>query len=295
MICINCYEREYITSTTSQDVLINGSRVTINNLACEKCPNCGYIIFTHDQSLEFDKKRITLEFGSKPILASHQLRLLRKIINSSLDEICETLQIGKNTYGRWERGEVDISPSMNILVHGLIEKFPITKVSLIDSERIIAIERAKQLVLHGRKSLGEFLRETLDQTKISEYVVYYHICVNKEYYEQIKNNEINPEYVEPKVFANIFQFFNLTTELLRELLDNALSVFTMRQDVSYVHSRKSTYDDTSSETVRKSFNKVIEQILKKPSLARQRRVSDAFMELVHQEINNQNKLTGESK
>jgi YgiT-type zinc finger domain-containing protein len=295
MICINCYESEYITGSTSQDVLINGKITTIVNLECEKCPNCGNMIYTHDQSLEFDKKRISLEFGSKPILTPHQLRLLRKIINSSLDEICETLQIGKNSYGRWERGEVDITPSMNMLVHGLIERIPVAKVSLIDSERIIAIERAKQLILIGRKSLGEFLRETLDQTKLSEHVVCHYVCVDKEYFERIKNNEINPEHVEPKVLANIYYFFNLTMDSLRELLDNTLSVFTMREEVSYVHSRKSTYDETASTTVRKSFNKVIEQILKKPSMTRQRRVSDAFMALVNQEINSRNKMIGETR
>ena len=29
-----------------------------------------------------------------------------------------------SSYGRWERGEVEITPSMNLLVHSLMEKMP---------------------------------------------------------------------------------------------------------------------------------------------------------------------------
>ena len=95
MLCTNCFKEDYRTTAISQDVVVNGVTQTIRDVECEKCPSCGEMIFTHPQSLALDKKRIHLEFGSKPILAQGQLKLLRKILNMNLEEICGLLHIGK--------------------------------------------------------------------------------------------------------------------------------------------------------------------------------------------------------
>jgi putative zinc finger/helix-turn-helix YgiT family protein len=124
MICTNCFEAECTTAATELSVTVNGESRILRDLACEICPACGKIIFTHAQSLEIDKKRIALEFGLKPLLTSDQLKTLRRVLDMKLEEICNLLRIGRNTYGRWERGEVEITPSMNLLVHNLIEKAP---------------------------------------------------------------------------------------------------------------------------------------------------------------------------
>jgi len=68
MLCTNCFNNEYRTTTILKEVVINGRAQSIKDLECEKCPGCGDIIFTHAQSLALDKKRINLEFSSKPIL-----------------------------------------------------------------------------------------------------------------------------------------------------------------------------------------------------------------------------------
>ena len=122
MICTNCFEAEYKTSKTELRVTINGQNHVLSDLDCETCPACGEITFTHAQSLEIDKKRIALEFGMKPLLTPDQLKTLRRVLDMKLDDICDLLHIGRNTYGRWERGEVEITPSMNLLVHSLMEK-----------------------------------------------------------------------------------------------------------------------------------------------------------------------------
>lgn len=153
MLCTNCFKEDYRTTAISQDVVINGITQTIRDVECEKCPSCGEMIFTHPQSLALDKKRIHLEFGSKPILAPGQLKLLRKILNMNLEEICNLLNIGKNSYGRWERGESEISPSMNLLVHQLIERFPEARVNLIESEMRAEIEKARMRCVTDSVSL----------------------------------------------------------------------------------------------------------------------------------------------
>ena len=143
MLCANCFNDEYQTTTIAKEVVINGRPQAINDVKCEKCPSCGDIVFTHEQSLALDKKRINLEFSSKPLLTPQQLRLLRKILDMNLDEICEILHIGRNSYGRWERGEVAISPSMNLLIHQFIERFPKARVNLIEAEMQAELEKAK--------------------------------------------------------------------------------------------------------------------------------------------------------
>src|SRR6266480_7145609 len=134
MICTNCFEEEYKTAKTELAVTINGERHVLRDLDCETCPACGDITFTHAQSLEIDKKRIALEFGVKPLLAPAQLRTLRRVLNMKLDEICDLLHIGRNTYGRWERGEVEITPSMNLLVRSLMEKVPDVRAEVVGSK-----------------------------------------------------------------------------------------------------------------------------------------------------------------
>jgi putative zinc finger/helix-turn-helix YgiT family protein len=124
MICTNCFEAEYTSATTEFSVMVNGESHVLRDLACEICPACGEITFTHAQSLEIDKKRIALEFGLKSLLVPDQLKILRRVLDMKLEEICDLLHVGRNTYGRWERGEVEITPSMNLLVHSLMEKLP---------------------------------------------------------------------------------------------------------------------------------------------------------------------------
>ena len=134
MICTNCFEAEYTPAKTELAVTVNGQNHVLRDLDCETCPACGDIIFTHAHSLEIDKKRIALEFGVKPLLSPAQLKTLRRVLNMKLEEICDLLHVGRNTYGRWERGEVEITPSMNLLVHNLIEKFPDVRAKVLENE-----------------------------------------------------------------------------------------------------------------------------------------------------------------
>jgi len=140
MICTNCFAAECRAAKTELTITVNGESHVLRDLDCEACPACGEVTFTHAQSLEIDKKRIALEFGLKPLLTPEQLKTLRRVLNMRLDEICDLLQIGRNTYGRWERGEVAITPSMNLLVHGLIEKIPVIceKVLKNESEQVFS-------------------------------------------------------------------------------------------------------------------------------------------------------------
>lgn len=138
MICTNCFQEEYKTSKTELAVTVNGEKHVLTDLDCEVCPACGEVTFTHAQSLEIDKKRIALEFGAKPLLTPDQLKALRRFFGMKLDEICDLLHIGRNTYGRWERGEVAITPSMNLLVHNLIEKLPEAR------EKVLGIKEVTQ-------------------------------------------------------------------------------------------------------------------------------------------------------
>jgi hypothetical protein len=57
MICTKCFEAESVTSKTK--ILDRGIVLTVE---CDKCPKCGDITFTHEQSLEVDRKRREAEF-----------------------------------------------------------------------------------------------------------------------------------------------------------------------------------------------------------------------------------------
>ena len=260
MLCTNCFNDEYRTITIDKEVVINGRPQTIGEVKCEECPSCKDIVFTHQQSLAMDKKRINLEFSSKPVLAPQQLRLLRKILNMNLDEICEILQIGRNSYGRWERGEVAISPSMNLLVHQFIERFPEARVNLIEAEMQAEIEKAKVRYLTDSISLGEFIRNVIRTTNIVTDIVCGRLGVKAEEMERIEDNDLPPESIPAEISANIIKFFHLTMDALRQLFENTLKIQRLKKQVSFMHVRTTHYGK-ATESHARSMNKILEKYI----------------------------------
>jgi transcriptional regulator with XRE-family HTH domain len=259
MLCTNCFNSKYQTTTISKEVVINGRPQIIQDLECEKCPDCGDIIFTHPQSLALDKKRINLEFSSKPILTPQQLKLLRKILDMSLEEICDLLHIGQNSYGRWERGEVAITPSMNLLVHQFIERFPEARVNLIETEMRAEIEKAKVRYLSASVSLGEFVRSVLQTARILTDVACSRLGIELRELERIENNDLPPESIPVGVSANLLKFFQLTMDNLRQLFDNTLKIQNVKSRVSFMHDRTPHSGEKAESVYARSMNKILEK------------------------------------
>jgi YgiT-type zinc finger domain-containing protein len=259
MLCTNCFNGEYQTTTISKEVVINGRSQVIQDLECEKCPGCGDIIFTHPQSLALDKKRINLEFSSKPILTPQQLKLLRKILDMRLEEICDLLHIGQNSYGRWERGEVAITPSMNLLVHQFIERFPEARVNLIETEMRAEIGKAKVRYLSASVSLGEFVRSVLQTARILTDVACSRLGIELRELERIENNDLPPESIPVGVSANLMKFFQLTMDNLRQLFDNTLKIQNVKSRVSFMHARTPHSGKKAESVYVRSMNKILEK------------------------------------
>jgi len=259
MLCTNCFNDEYKTTTIAKEVVINGRSQTINDVECEKCLNCGDIVFTHAQSLALDKKRINLEFSSKPVLTSQQLKLIRGILNMKQDEICEILHIGRNSYGRWERGEVTITPSMNLLIHQFMERFPKVRVNLIESEMQAELEKAKTRHLTDSVSLGEFIRNVIQTTNILIDIVCSRVGIKAGDMESIANNDLPPENIPAEISANILKFFHLTMNDLRRLFYNTKKIQLVKRQVSFMHARTSNYGEAADSTRARSMNKILEK------------------------------------
>jgi transcriptional regulator with XRE-family HTH domain len=279
MLCTNCFNDEYRTITIEKEVVINGRPQTIGEVKCEECPSCKDIIFTHQQSLALDKKRINLEFSSKPVLTHQQLRLLRKILNMNLDEICEILQIGRNSYGRWERGEVAISPSMNLLVHQFIERFPEARVNLIEAEMQAEIEKAKVRYLNDSISLGEFIRNVIRTTNIVTDIVCGRLGVTAEEMERIEDNDLTPESIPAEISANIIKFFHLTMDALRQLFENTLKIQRLKKQVSFMHVRTTHYGK-ATESHTRSMNKILEKYIAENASEYQLSVNPQYLKKV---------------
>lgn len=278
MICTNCFEDEYKTAKTELAVTINGEKHILRDLGCETCPACGDITFTHAQSLEIDKKRIALEFGVKSLLAPTQLKILRRVLDMKLDEICDLLHIGRNSYGRWERGEVEITPSMNLLVHNLIEKVPDARVNLLDSERIAAIEKANATLIGQYISFGEYIREAIFATRLLPDAVCLSVGIEPAELDKIQNNDVAPEKTPPEVTARIAHYFRLPFDPLKKLLNEALKVFTMKSSVTAVHARTTCYDAKAAAVQASSVNKIMEKLAqKKVGDQSQKQVSEEYL------------------
>jgi YgiT-type zinc finger domain-containing protein len=278
MICTNCFEAEYKTAKTELTVMVNGENHVLRDLDCETCPACGESIFTHIQSLEIDKKRVTLEFGLKPLLTFDQLKTLRRVLDMKLDDICDLLHIGRNTYGRWERDEVEITPSMNLLVHNLIEKVPIASVNLLENERGVAINKANAPLLGQYVSFGEYIREMITATKLLPDVVCNLVGIELAELVKLENNDVVPEQIPPEVTARIARFFELPFDNLKRMLNEAFSVFKMKNSVTSVHARSTSYDAKGSAMQSSSINKIVEKLAQKKAGSQpQAQVSEEYL------------------
>lgn len=278
MICTNCFQEEYKTSKTELAVTVNGEKHVLTDLDCETCPACGEVTFTHAQSLEIDKKRIALEFSAKPLLTPDQLKALRRFLGMKLDEICDLLLIGRNTYGRWERGEVAITPSMNLLVHNLIEKVPDAAVNVLEAARIPAVERANAGLLGNYISFGEYIREVIVAAKLMPEVVCLSIGMEPGELVQIENNELHPEKISYELTAQIADFFRVPFDVLTRFLNETLKIITMKSSVSAVHARSTCYDAKGAGIQASSVNKILEKLAQKKGPEKSReKVSDEYL------------------
>lgn len=263
MICTNCFEADYKTARTELTVTVNGESHVLTDLDCETCPVCGEVTFTHAQSLEIDKKRIALEFGAKPLLTAVQLKILRRFLGMKLDEICDLLHIGRNTYGRWERGEVEITPSMNLLVHNFIEKVPDAPVNVLETERIPIIEKTNAGLLDSYISLGEYIREVIAAARLMPEVVCLSIGMEPGELVRIENNDLQPEKISCELTAKIALYFRIPFDALARLLNETLKVLTMKSAVSAVHARSTCYDAKGAGIQSSSVNKILEKLAQK--------------------------------
>jgi transcriptional regulator with XRE-family HTH domain len=278
MICTNCFAAENQSGKTEMIININGADHTLPDLDCEICPACDEITFTQHQSLEIDKKRITLEFGAKPLLTPLQLKMLRQVLNIKLEEICDLLHVGRNSYGRWERGEVAITPSMNLLVHQLIDRFPVAQVNLFASARGAAIGKANATLLGQYLSFGEYLREVLTATRLLPEVVCAAVGLEAATLVKIENNDLPPEQTPPEVMARLVQFFGLNVDVLRKLLKGAADILNMKGSVTAVHARTTCYNAKGTAMQESSVNKILEKLAKKAEPAQNRsQISEEYL------------------
>lgn len=115
MICTNCYKADYVITKVPLRLARRAVQVEGST-----CPICHAVTFTQTQSAAIDRKRKAFDHGDQPLLTPQQLKDFRKHLDLTLVEICQALHLGKNTYGRWERGESAISASMSLLIRGLM-------------------------------------------------------------------------------------------------------------------------------------------------------------------------------
>jgi DNA-binding XRE family transcriptional regulator len=206
------------------------------------------------------------------------LKTLRRILNMKLDEICELLHIGRNTYGRWERGEVDITPSMNLLVHNLIEKVPDARVNLLENDRIAAVEKANVKLLGQYISFGEYIREVVGATRILPDVVCASVGIEAAELVRIQNNDVEPERTPAEVTAKMAHFFRINFDALKKLLNETVKVIAMKGDVTAVHARSTCYDAKGAAVQASSVNKIMEKLAQKKGAGQsQKQVSEEYL------------------
>jgi hypothetical protein len=241
MICTNCFEADYQTVKTDLCLMVNDQERILRDLDCETCPACGAVTFSEAQNLEIDKKRIMLEFCSRPLLTPVELKSLRCVLGMNLNEICDLLHL-RYTYGRWERGEAEIPLSINLLVHNLIEKIPDAPVNVFEKQRVAAIDKANAYLLKNELSFGEYLQKVIALTHLMPEIVSEAVGIPPAELSKIKNNLVPPERIPPEVTARIARYFSLPVDTLLLQLKELQRVTYLKHSGTAAQERPSRYD-----------------------------------------------------
>lgn len=176
---------------------------------------------------------------------------------------------------------------MNLLVHNLIEKVPTAGVNLLENERVIAIHKANAPLLGEYVSFGEYIREVIAATKLLPDVVCNFVGIELAELVKIENNEVAPEQIPPEVTARIVQFFEVPFDNLKRMLNEALSVFKMKNSVTSVHARSTSYDAKGAAVQSSSINKIVEKLAqKKAGRQEQAQVSEEYLAKVKTALDN---------
>lgn len=239
MVCTSCFDADFVTIKKSYKIKVNGVEKVVNDIEREECPCCGYSIFTHAQAIALDKKRVELEFSSKPLLTPYQLKLLRSVLNMTLDQVSDILHIGKNSYGRWERGESELTPSMNLLIHNLIDKMPVAKINLIESEMNRKISETKQRITLRDKniSFGKYIKDCIEGSGVLPFIVCERVDIKEDSLRSIENNKIDITTLGAELVYKLAKFFQATYDELESMLRKSVELFRLDGEVSYIHAR----------------------------------------------------------
>jgi hypothetical protein len=167
---------------------------------------------------------------------------------------------------------------MNLLVHNLIEKVPTAGVNLLENERVVAINKANAPQLGQYVSFGEYIREMIIATKLLPDVVCNSVGIELAELVKIENNDVTPEQIPPEVTARIARFFELPFDNLKSMLNEAFSVFKMKNSVTSVHARSTSYDAKGATVQTSSINKIVEKLAqKKAGSQEQAQVSEDYL------------------
>jgi hypothetical protein len=174
---------------------------------------------------------------------------------------------------------------MNLLVHNLIEKVPTAGVNLLENERVVAINKANAPLLGQYVSFGEYIREVIAATKLLPDVVCNLVGIELAELVKIENNEVAPEQIPPEVTARIAGFFELPFDNLKRMLNEALSVFKIKNSVTSVHARSTSYDTKGAAVQSSSINKIVEKLAqRKAGSQEQAQVSEEYLEKVKEAL-----------
>ena len=89
------------------------------------------------------------------------------------------------------------------------------------------------------------------------------------------------------------QFFSLTLDNLKRLLNSTLTVFEMKNSANMVHARSTSYDAKGAAVQASTVNKVLEKLAQKKGVEqRQKQVSDEYLAKVKTALDNLQKAGG---
>jgi putative zinc finger/helix-turn-helix YgiT family protein len=100
-------------------IRINGEPVVVDAVPHRRCPRCGEVVLTYEESGLFGRRAFEEYRRKHDLLSEAEIRAIRERLRLTQAELSRLLRLGSNTVSRWEAGRNVQSASMDIMLRVL--------------------------------------------------------------------------------------------------------------------------------------------------------------------------------
>jgi len=114
--CPLCDAHDWIGANHQLEITHQNKPLTVSDLSHSECAECGYELILPHQSRQNDARIRDARREASGLLTSSRIKAIRKKLGVSQHHMAALIGCGKNSFSKYERGEVTQSAAMDKLL-----------------------------------------------------------------------------------------------------------------------------------------------------------------------------------